>query len=129
MGATRRCRDLLHHLMCSVCSPKQAHFYVRESIASFEVHVLRVCETFCDRLHRECGSAALRGAGGQHERIDLEFENGLTFCREVGLRPVPAIGDDAHVCFSSAGPRRRLRASSGMAVGVALLLVASLSRR
>ena len=129
IGATRRCRDLLHLLMCSVCSPNQAEFYVRESIASFEVHVLHVCESFCNRLHRECGSAALRGAGGQHERIDLEFEDGLPFCREVGLRPVPAMGDDAHVCFSSAQPRHGPRASSGFTLAVILLLAASLSQK
>mmetsp|Transcript_65905 Transcript_65905/g.130688 ORF Transcript_65905/g.130688 Transcript_65905/m.130688 type:complete len:220 (-) Transcript_65905:109-768(-) len=115
-GATRACRDILHLLMCSVCSPQQGDIFLLEPISGFDVRVLQVCDSFCADLHRKCGSATLLDDGGTHERVDIEFEDGLALCQAVGLRAVPARDG---VCFSSA-PRRRLENGATMALVVAL---------
>ena len=116
-GMTNGCRNMLHLLMCSVCSPHQAALWQMESVLSFSVPVLRVCDSFCERLHRECGSAWLAREDDTQsqyvhvdERIDLRFEDGLELCRAVGLRVVKEhdhdrADADAPLCFSAA--RRR----------------------
>ena len=129
---TRGCRDVLHLLMCSVCSPHQATLWRTESVMSFTVPVLRVCDSFCERLHRECGSASLLHDGDADaqrahvaERIDLRFEGGSDLCRAVGLRVLTAAdldGDPA--CFSSAR-RRDGGAPHTHAMGLALAAVAA----
>lgn len=116
-GTTRGCRDVLHLMACSVCSPDQEHIFPEELISGFTVPVLRVCESFCDQLHRQCGSAA----GKSGERVDVEFENGNDFCRAVGLR-VASSGDES-MCFSSARHRRRAPTFAAVALSVALSIL------
>ena len=129
-GTTRGCRDALHLLMCSVCAPEQEAIWPSDTVMGFAVPVLHVCEAFCDRLHRECASASLdsddavvatrdgtaaRVQPQPHDRVDMEFEDGLAFCRAVGLRAVAATDDAA--CFSAA--RRRTGAAPTMALALA----------
>ena len=112
-GSTRECRDAIHLLMCSVCSPSQREIFVEETIVGFAIPVLRVCESFCEMLHTSCGSASLLSASGPRDRVDVEFEDGLAFCRAVGLRTV--LTADRAACFSSAtswNPRATLAATA-----------------
>ena len=110
IGTTRSCRDLLHLLQCSVCSPAQADLYLQERFGGFLVPVLRIADDFCERLYRQCGSAILPET---HERVDLSFQHPSQFCRAAGLRTVsPA---DHAFAFSAAPSRRRFGMSAVLA--------------
>ena len=114
LGTTRRCRDLLHLIQCSVCSPAQADIYLQERFGGFLVPVLRVADGFCERLYRQCGSSILPET---HERVDLSFQHPNAFCHAVGLRTVsPA---DHAIAFSAA-PRL-------LTAGLSTAIVAAIS--
>ena len=57
VGSSLHCRDQLHQLMCSICSPAQADLYIVEDVRGFDVPVLRVCESFWETLFAACGGA------------------------------------------------------------------------
>ena len=99
VGSSLHCRDQLHLLMCSICSPAQADLYIVEDVGGFDVPVLRVCESFCETLFSACGGATLAEGG---RRVDATFASGLEFCDAVGLRAVAAV--DHSYCFSAAPP-------------------------
>ena len=122
-STTQKCRDVLHLLMCSPCSPDQNILWVPESVGGVAVQTLRVCESFCDRLHAACGSSLLTLAGGREaDRVDALFRNGADFCRAVGLRAVNASADAQTVCFSSAhGSWRHGSVRGAMAVLIAIV--------
>ena len=122
VGTTIRCRDALKQMMCSICSPAQATFYVSEDIHGFEVPVLRVCGSFCDRLFTECAAAYLEG---REDRVDMEFEDSKSFCDAVGLN---VAAPDA-ACFSSARPQRSAPAALAATGATLLASFASMRRR
>ena len=82
----------------------QEEIYVQETIVGFTAPVLRVCAQFCDNLFSQCGSAFLRSHGAGRDRVDMEFENGVSFCQTVGLR---VDLDDDVTCFSAARQQRQ----------------------
>ena len=115
--SSRGCRDVLHLLMCSSCSPRQEELFVSEHIGEFTVPVLRVCESVCDRLYQKCASAIYEGKS----RVDLTFSSGHQLCTAAGVRVVAA--QDHAVCFSAAQPRRLLAPWSALLVASAALTV------
>ena len=127
---SRGCRDLLHQLQCSVCSPRQAELFQLEAIGGFSVPVLRVCSNFCSKLYSRCGSASIAlgsAVESPHDRVDQAYHDGLQFCRAVGLRVVND-ADLATECFSAARPSARAAggrfAPLWLAVGAATVLSA-----
>ena len=119
VGSSLHCRDQLHLLMCSICSPAQADLYIVEDVGGFDVPVLRVCESFCETLLAACGGATLAEGG---RRVDATFASGLEFCDAVGLRAVAAV--DHSYCFSAAPPRSRSRGGRGCSLGALAVLAA-----
>ena len=106
---SRGCRDLLHQLQCSICSPRQEELFPLERIGGFSVPVLRVCASFCARLYSRCGSATIAlgpSVESVRDRVDQAYRNGLELCRAVGLRVVND-ADLASYCFSAAQPSGR----------------------
>lgn len=122
LQSSRGCRDVLHMLMCSSCSPRQEELFVPEQINEFTVPVLRVCESTCDRLYQKCASANYEGRG----RVDLTFSSGHQLCTAAGVRVVRE--EDHAVCFSAAAPRRPLAPWCAFAAGLAALIVLTLER-
>ena len=112
-GSTRGCRDVLHLLMCSPCSPRQDTIFLSEKIGEFTVPVLQVCESLCDQMYSRCASALYSQDGG---RVDRTFTGGEERCAAAGLRVVRAV--DHAVCFSAAPPRRRLETPSAVLVAL-----------
>lgn len=117
--SSRGCRDVLHMLMCSPCSPHQSELFVSERVGEFTMPVMRVCESVCHHMYSKCASALYGSNGGR--RVDLLFSDGLQLCNAVGLRVVRE--QDHAICFSAAPPRRRrLGAWTALAVAFGTML-------
>ena len=119
--STRGCRDVLHMLMCSPCTPHQTSLFLSEQIGDFTVPVLHVCESLCDQMFQKCASALYGDTGG---RVDVTFDGGHQMCSAVGLRVVRHV--DHAVCFSAAPAQRMdlrsLLAALAVAVGTTAAL-------
>ena len=111
--SSRGCRDVLHMLMCSACSPRQEELFVSERISEFTVPVLRMCESTCDRLYQKCASANYEGKG----RVDLIFSSGHQLCTAAGVPARPRRRPEESRACPLRLHRARLVALGGSTVG------------
>jgi len=90
--ASTACRNMVNYLMCFFCAPDQYLWYIKRRV--------KVCQTFCDELHKQCRLAEFNG-----NIIGVRYKTGLQFCEAQNFNVVTSdcFKFDASV-FSSAQP-------------------------